>query len=70
MKVYIVRVYREYEGTGSEFVGVVEQVGSRGKSAFTTFEKLCEILNPASPKSCGEKLSENDSDEVTNDIRL
>ncbi len=42
---YIVRIYRKGRGQPRLLVGVVEEVGTKGKRAFTTFDELGEILN-------------------------
>ncbi len=43
---YIVRIYRRGKDNPRLLVGLVEEVGSRGKKAFTTLDDLWEILNP------------------------
>jgi hypothetical protein len=43
---YIVRIYREGAANPREFVGVVEEVGTDGKRAFTNIDELWEILKP------------------------
>jgi len=51
-KTYIVRVYRFARDNPRRLVGVVEEVGSRGKKAFTGYQELWEILNlPGRSKS-------------------
>jgi hypothetical protein len=47
---FIVRIYR-YEGSPSRpVVGVVEQVGEKGKQAFHTYDELWEILSTSCSK--------------------
>lgn len=42
---YIVRIYRFKENNSRSLVGVVEEVGVKGKKAFTNYDELWEILN-------------------------
>jgi len=42
---YIVRVYRFQRNKPQAFLGVVEEVGKKGKKAFTHYDELWEILN-------------------------
>jgi hypothetical protein len=42
---YIVRIYRFKEDMPKHLVGVVEEVGVKGKKAFNTYDELWEILN-------------------------
>jgi len=51
---YIVRIYRFEKGKPRSLVGLVEQVGKKGKKAFNNYDELWEILNDVS-----EVLSEN-----------
>jgi hypothetical protein len=44
MKSYIVRIYREKPDNPREIVGVVEEVGTEGKKAFTNVDELWEIV--------------------------
>ena len=46
---FIVRIYRFEKDNPKSLVGVVEEVGVKGKKAFTNYDELWEILN--SPKS-------------------
>jgi len=41
---YIVRIYRFDKKKPHHLVGVVEEVGVRGKKAFTNYDELWEIL--------------------------
>jgi hypothetical protein len=51
-KTYIVRVYRFARDNPRRLVGVVEEVGRKGKKAFTGYQELWEILNlPGRSKS-------------------
>ena len=45
---YIVRIYRSKKNSPQNLVGVIEEVGIRGKKAFTNYDELWEILK--SPK--------------------
>jgi uncharacterized protein (DUF2235 family) len=42
---YIVRVYRREKDNPRMLVGLVEEVGLKGKKAFNTLDDLWEILN-------------------------
>ena len=44
-KTYIVRVYRFSRDNPRRLVGVVEEIGRKGKKAFTGYQELWEILN-------------------------
>ena len=44
---YIVRIYRSRKGKPRGLVGVVEQVGVKGRRAFTDCDELWEILSPS-----------------------
>jgi hypothetical protein len=46
MNSYIVRIYRKAENNPRVLVGVVEEIGAKGKKAFTNLYELWEILNP------------------------
>jgi hypothetical protein len=50
---YIVRVYRQDRNNPRKLVGIVEEVGVKGKKAFTNLDELWEILN--APKIYGLK---------------
>jgi hypothetical protein len=51
-KTYIVRVYRFARDNPRRLVGVVEEIGRKGKKAFTGYQELWEILNmPGRSKS-------------------
>lgn len=50
---YIVRIYRLDKKNPRHLVGVVEEVGVKGKKAFTNYEELWEIL--ISSKSTTQK---------------
>jgi len=45
---YVVRIYRFDMNNPRHLVGVVEEVGIKGKKAFTNYDELWDILN--SPK--------------------
>jgi len=42
---YIVRIYRHEKDRPRSIVGIVEEVGTEGKRAFTNLDELWEILN-------------------------
>ena len=42
---YIVRIYRFGKKNPRHLVGVVEEVGIKGKKAFTNYDELWDILN-------------------------
>jgi len=49
---YIVRLYRFQKNQPRSLMGVVEEVGAKGKKAFTNYDELWGILNsPQSAKS-------------------
>ena len=45
MDSYIVRIYRQEKNNPRKLVGVVEEVGVKGKRAFTNIDDLWEILS-------------------------
>lgn len=47
MKKYIVSIYRGEKDSSRSLVGIVEEVGIKGKRAFTDYDELWEIINPA-----------------------
>jgi hypothetical protein len=42
---YIIRIYRFEKDKPHSLVGVAEEVGTKGKKAFNTYDELWEILN-------------------------
>jgi hypothetical protein len=42
---YIVRIYRWVKNKPNSLVGIVEEVGVKGKKAFTNLNELWEILS-------------------------
>ncbi|MDI6763475.1 MAG: hypothetical protein QME83_10655 [Thermodesulfobacteriota bacterium] len=42
---YIVRIYRFQKNNPTNLVGVVEEVGQKGKKAFTNLNELWDILS-------------------------
>jgi len=50
---YIVRIYRFEKDTPHNLVGIVEEVGVKGKKAFTNYDELWDIL--ISSKSISQK---------------
>jgi len=53
LKTYVVRIYRFEKDNPKNLVGVVEEVGVKGKKAFTNYDELWEIL--ISSKSMTQK---------------
>jgi hypothetical protein len=49
MKTYILRIYRFKEGYPKDLVGIVEEVGQKGKKAFTNYDELWETLSASKP---------------------
>jgi superfamily I DNA and RNA helicase len=47
---YIIRIYRYEKDKPQSFVGIVEEVGKKGKKAFNTYDELWEILNSSKKK--------------------
>jgi hypothetical protein len=55
---YIVRLYRFQKNKPRSLMGVVEEVGAKGKKAFTNYDELWEILNyPKGVKSASLRPS-------------
>jgi len=42
---YIIRIYRFEKDKPQSLVGLVEEVGIKGKKAFNTYDELWDILN-------------------------
>ncbi len=57
MENYIVRIYRRENDNPRMLVGLIEEVGSKGKKAFTSYDELWEILNC---DKCGTKDGKSD----------
>jgi len=45
VKSYIVRIYRELEKDPRNLVGIVEEVGTEGRKAFTNLDELWAIFD-------------------------
>ena len=54
---YIIRIYRLDKKNPCHLVGVVEEVGVKGKKAFTNYDELWDIL--LSSKSVRQKQNQN-----------
>ena len=54
---YVVRVYRFEKDNPRTLIGVVEEVGVKGKKAFTNYDELWDIL--LSSKSVRQKQNQN-----------
>jgi len=71
MKTYIVRIYRLERDQPLSLVGVVEEVGVKGRKGFTNYDELWGILKsptmlpPSSPEGGGraEGLSQGKNSE-------
>jgi hypothetical protein len=46
LKKYIIDIYRGEKDNPHSIVGVIEEVGLKGRKGFTNFDELWEILNP------------------------
>jgi hypothetical protein len=58
MENYIVRIYQRKEDDPYAYVGVVEEVGMKGKKAFTNVEELYEILKPKNKQKKAQRNKE------------
>ena len=57
MNSYIVRVYRQEKDKPRKLVGVVEEVGVKGKKAFTDVDDLWQILSAQKEYAKGKRTS-------------
>jgi hypothetical protein len=46
LKKYIIDIYRGEKDKPRSLVGVIEEVGLKGRKGFTNFDELWEVLNP------------------------
>jgi hypothetical protein len=46
---YIIHIYRFKKNNPRALVGVVEEIGTKGKKAFTNYDELWEILSSPIP---------------------
>jgi hypothetical protein len=53
---YIVRIYRFEKDKPRNLVGLVEEVGKKGKMGFNSFDELWEILNSSKEERPGHIL--------------
>ena len=51
---YIVRIYRREKDNPRMLVGLIEEIGSKGKKGFTSFDDLWEILNQRADTDMGK----------------
>ena len=58
---YIVRIYRFEKDKPRSMVGLVEEVGKRGKRGFNSFDELWEILNSPTKNIKGNPFSSGGS---------
>jgi hypothetical protein len=59
---YILRIFRFQKNKPHALLGVVEEVGRKGKKAFTHYDELWEILNSPKGISPGKKEREKEWD--------
>jgi hypothetical protein len=52
---YIIRLYRFQKNKPRSLVGVVEEIGVKGKKAFTNYHELWDILNPSKGRKMPER---------------
>lgn len=52
---YIIRIYRSKKDKPRSLIGLVEEVGKKGKRAFNTYDELWEILNSTTKKESKTK---------------
>jgi len=55
MDTYVIRIYRRNENDPRILVGVVEEVGAEGNSAFGNLDELWSILNSSRAKTSKDK---------------
>jgi len=58
---YIVRIYRFEKNKPRALVGLVEEVGKKGKKGFHTYDELWEILNSSKNNQQDTPLSSGGS---------
>lgn len=63
---YIVRIYRFEKNDPRSLVGVIEEVGRKGKRSFTNYNDLWEILSAPKPR---DKIKKGGKHEVSGDSR-
>ena len=56
MNSYVVRVYRQEKDKPQKLVGVVEEVGVKGKRAFTNVDDLWEIFSAPKGRARGKEV--------------
>ena len=56
MKTYILRIYRNESKNSSSIVGVVEEVGKKGRKPFANFDQLWNLLKDSSSLLSSKKL--------------
>jgi len=70
MNSYLVRIYRKADNNPRVLVGVVEEVGVKGKKAFHNFYELWDILSPEKkelyPSRKTKSAEKRESREITN----
>lgn len=61
---YVIRIYRFEENNPRALVGLVEEVGQKGKKGFTNYDELWEILNLYQRESDGKKNDYRDEEDT------
>jgi hypothetical protein len=56
---YIIRIYRFEKDKPRSLVGLIEEVGKKGKKGFCTYDELWEILNCPKQNLRGVKVKSN-----------
>jgi len=56
LKKYILSIYRGEKDKPRSLVGVVEEIGLKGRKAFTNLDELWEIVNPVGREQNQRKL--------------
>lgn len=57
---YIIHIYRFKKNNPRALVGVVEEIGTKGKKAFTNYDELWEIVSSLSPFNFSLKRRKGD----------
>lgn len=65
---YIIRIYRFDKKKLHHVVGTAEEVGVKGKKAFTTLEELWEILSQSSKRNKKSNGNRIDSKKKVDDV--
>jgi hypothetical protein len=60
---FIIRIYRFEHDKPRGLVGIVEEVGKKGKKGFNTYDELWEILNSGRETLSPKKIALTDGNE-------